>query len=271
MWVVIISAALMFIVIIIAAKCTLESFSGSSGPTFITSIADFKRAISRSPYFARMTPADLYARDATSIAEYMNTYIAAFMEFTPAEKDRLTKLVSMIHYAPHIPWNFAKVSSVIEKGFPHTLEDTIVLSDTSLAHDDFSLTETLIHEKVHILQRREPAHAAEFIKRWGFIKSGHITHPLKRNNPDLPEENYALLPNTAIMQLYNSDRPSSIADSQPFVVSTVTHEIQPFQNSGNLPSYVHQLEHPYEIMATVIAREYMNQNFRNHRILERSH
>lgn len=273
MWFVIISAALMFIVVIIAiaAKCTVEAFSGSSGPTFITSTTDFKRAISKSPYFARMTPVDLYARGATSKTEYMNTYITAFMEFSPAEKTRLTKLVSMIHYAPHIPWNFAKVSSAIEKGFPHTLEDTIVLSDTSLAHNDHMLIETLIHEKVHILQRREPAHAAEFIKRLGFIKSGHITHPLKRNNPDLPEENYALLPNTAIMQLYNSDRPSSISDSQPFVVSTVTHEIQPFQNSGNLPSYVHQLEHPYEIMATIIAREYMNQNFRNRRSLERSH
>ena len=273
MWVVvIISAALMIIVVIacaISAKCTLEAFSGSSGPTFIASMTDFERAISKSPYFARMTPVDLYARKATSKTEYINTYIAAFMEFTPAEKDRLTKLVSMIHYAPHVPWKFAKVSSAIEKGFPHTLEDVIVLSDTSLAHDDRSLTETLIHEKVHILQRREPAHAADYIKRWGFIKSGHITHPSKRNNPDLPEENYAFLPNTAIMQLYNSDRPSSISDSQPFIVSM--HEIQPFHNTGNLPSYVHQLEHPYEIMATVIAREYMNQNFRNHPILERSH
>ena len=269
MWVVICAALMIMVVAFaISAKRTLESFSG--GPTFITSMTDFKRAISTSPYFARMTPADLYARGATSKEEYMNTYIAAFIEFTPAEKSRLTKLVSTIHYAPHIPWNFAKVSSVIEKGFPHTLEDVIVLSDTSLAHDDRSLTETLIHEKVHILQRKDPTYAAEYIKRWGFKESKHITHPLKRNNPDLPEENYALIPNTAIMQLYTSDRPSSIADSRPFVVSTVTHEMQPFHNTGSLPSYVHQLEHPYEIMATVVAREYMNQNFQNHRFPELS-
>jgi hypothetical protein len=269
MWpIVIIIITLLITLLVISAKRTIECFSGGGAlPVFIASKQDFRRAIGTSPFFARMTPVDLYARGATSKAEYMNTYIDAFEEFTPAEKTRLTGLVSGIRYAPHIRWKFAKVSTTIEKGFPHTLEDVIVLSNTSLAHGDSSLTETLIHEKVHILQRKEPAHTEEFIKRLGFHHVKQITHPLKRNNPDLPEENYALLPNTAIMQLYNSDRPSNIADSQPFVVS---HEIKPFHNTGQFPSYVHQIEHPYEIMATMIAREYMDQNFRNHQSLERS-
>jgi hypothetical protein len=271
MWPIVIIITLLITMLAISAKRTIECFSGPGArPVFIASKQDFQRAISTSPFFARMTPVDLYARGATSKAEYMNTYSDAFEEFTPAEKTRLTRLISKIRYAPHVPWKFAKVSTTIEKGFPHTLEDVIVLTNTSLAHGDFSLTETLIHEKVHILQRKDPAHAAEFIKRWGFHHVKQITHPLKRNNPDLPEENYALLPNAAIMQLYNSDRPSSIADSQPFVVSAVTHEIKPFHNTGQFPSYVHQIEHPYEIMATMIAREYMDQNFRNHQSLERS-
>ena len=246
--------------IVLILKCSMiENFQSSNN--FI-SFAEFTRTIDKSPFFVRMSPVDLYARGVVSKNEYKTKYINAFVEFTPAEKTRLDRLTSQTNFAPTIPWKFAKVKDTIEHGFPHTLEDLIVLSDKSLSFDDISLTETLIHEKVHVFQRRHEPYVKNIIARWGFhAVPPHVRHPLHRNNPDLPEENYALTPGTVIMQLYNSSHPASITDSKPCIISLQSNEVRPFYNPGLFPSYVQQLEHPYEIMATIIAHEYMNPSY----------
>jgi hypothetical protein len=260
--------ALLFITLMITISvmlfCSTKTGEHYTLPTpiYFVAFAEFKQTVEKSPFFMRMSPVDLYARRASSQGEYKKKYMDAFEEFTPQEKDRLTRLTARAIFAPNIPWKFAKVSASVENGFPHTLEDLIILSARSLSFDDQTLTETLIHEKVHVFQRKESTYVKKIIRQWGFIPvSSHVTHPLHRNNPDLPEENYTLFPETVIMQLYHSSQPSSIADSTPYIISLRTGEIQPFHNPGIVPSYVSQLEHPYEIMATIIAHEYMTQNF----------
>jgi hypothetical protein len=262
MWVLLFTILMITIsVMLLCSNKKGEHFS-SSTPIYFADCSDFKQTVDTSPFFVRMSPVDLYARRASSQREYKKKYMDAFEEFTPQEKDRLVRLTSRITFAPNIPWKFAKVSASIENGFPHTLEDLIVLSTRSLSFDDQSLTETLIHEKVHVFQRKETTYVKKIIRQWGFFPvSPHVTHPLHRNNPDLPAENYTLFPETVIMQLYHSSQPASIADSTPYIISLRTGEIQPFHNPGIVPSYVSQLEHPYEIMATIMAHEYMSQNF----------
>jgi len=178
MWGVVVIVILIAILITVSCLKTYEAFVTADSPILIGSRAEFERAVSASPFFKRMTPADLWARKAVSAKDYLDTYIAAFVEFTPMEKNRLRKLIAQIQYAPHIPWKFAKVATEIEKGYPHTLEDVIILSDVSLAFDDRHLMETLIHEKVHVFQRKEPAKVANIIRNMVFIiDDRRTTHP----------------------------------------------------------------------------------------------
>ena len=123
---------------------------------------------------------------------------------------------------------------------------------------------TLIHEKVHVFQRLYPDWCDKVIKEWGFANIGHmydIINTFKngyelnifpRNNPDLNECVYAHN-DYIILQTYTSSRPTSIADSSPVCISIKTGK-QEYPNilSNVLPSYVHQIEHPYEIMASII-------------------
>ena len=102
---------------------------------------------------------------------------------------------------PRIPWKFALVSNSMEGGNPFTIHDTIVVS-TSMLSSIFSIwfkrdTEfiqssvinTLIHERIHILQKYYPEAFDElYTKYWGFYHdvSGvpiNIRSTI-RNNPD---------------------------------------------------------------------------------------
>ncbi len=92
-------------------------------------------------------------------------YIDNILDFTSKEKKILRYYVKYINKVCEKynkisdNWNFIKISSIIDKGMPFTLDKYVFLSDKYLKKMLISKTlkkeflDTLIHEKIHIIQR----------------------------------------------------------------------------------------------------------------------
>ena len=170
-------------------------------------------------YFQYLNKNDLEAREiiyynasninrpsTNSIIEH---YCDNVLEFTSDERTKIKSVVNYIYrnisnkflgYFKN--WRFAKFSNTIENGYPHTHGDTIFLSqrlvdnlteeyNTPLDIRKISnLVDTLIHENVHVLQRKFPKKFESlYSKYWHFKKVEEINGIEKyldnyRTNPD---------------------------------------------------------------------------------------
>lgn len=238
----------------------VELFSQS----LFASSRDMEVIVRDSPYFKRMNDRDLFARGAFSPNNYRQLYMRGLREFTDQERATLSELIERIDIRlgtrtqrlHAIPWKFAKVATDVERGWPHTLQDVIVLSSDFFAtkNDIDSQMETLLHEKIHIYQRSNP----DMVKRlimddWGFEKVDmpESVSVLTRNNPDI--EGFYSFKGLTYAQFYTHQRPTSIAVSQPMSFSS-TSPLSADLSGLPYPSYVQQREHPYEAMAIMVAR-----------------
>jgi hypothetical protein len=151
------------------------------------------------------------ARKVTTSEEYIHIASKAATDFTSDEKDKLTKaieiacdklddlnkrtlkkygLVKEDLWNMLENWTLAKTKdSVLEMGMPHTREDVIFVSGFYLAKNDQDidkLVKTMIHEVIHIYQRKYNDQYTDFLKdhEW-------VVHPYngndKRMNPDLDQ------------------------------------------------------------------------------------
>lgn len=211
-------------------------------------------------YFLRMTPADLHARDIGSQQGYKKMYKDSIQDFEQGEKYILKTLVAKIDMYTRrfdrlhsLPWKLCKISANIEKGYPHTLGDVIILSATFFDMSENEKLITLLHEKMHVYQRSYPIQAEQLITNyWGFkVVDKHENYPLARNNPDINNFVYAK-DGKRFIQLYRSKTPTSISDSDAYTISTDDKTQQLTSHELGIPQVVDQPEHPYEIMGTLI-------------------
>jgi hypothetical protein len=221
-----------------------------------------RKVVNESPYFGKMTASDLIARKVNNIKEYKDAYVASVQPFTPREKGILLQIIKDVEpylkqykYINAIPWNLCKVSTNIEEGYPHTLKDVIILSESFFDSTKEQQKITLLHEKIHVYQRMYPVETQELIINFlGYQvkKENEDIANLKRNNPDVNDLVYGKT-DFYIVQLYNSFSPKSLADSYAAMVKDKNSEIVPLSSKDvDTPDMIHQIEHPYEIMASYI-------------------
>lgn len=240
---------------ILVQSYTLKIEHFSPDPEFVTNSYMYD-VIDKSQFFNDMSPVDLVARDSESAADYKSMYKNHVIEFTTTEKKRLTEITKGFPHLQNIPWKFAKVSDRIENAYPHTLQDVIILPVSFFQKNNDTIKPTLVHEKIHVYQRLYPKETLDLLTRLGFSKTDPRKLPeqissMKRNNPDI--QGVFHFNNTIPVQVYNSVRPTSLADSKTilydfkkgFVVDEDGHFI---------PYYINQKEHPYEIMAVLIPK-----------------
>jgi len=132
-----------------------------------------------------------------------NTNISAIVansvrDFTPLEKERLIKITEQAETImskhpvfPRTDWTFIKVGNNYEFGYPHTVNSAIVLPERVI--NSLSL-DTLIHEKIHVLQRLYPEIFRKFyIGKYKLLPHKYkITDPLMVVNPDGTNNNWGL-------------------------------------------------------------------------------
>jgi hypothetical protein len=247
-----------------------EYFSNNANVFYIDKNT-FIDTITLSSFFRNLTPTDLFARgNVSSQSEYAEKYLKSKVEFSDDEKDVLDNCVTqannMLRDFPKFqqaPWNFAKVQSSIENGYPHTLGTIIVLNDKVLSNPINDLIKTLIHEKIHVAQRTYPIQFMQLYESIGFTKTREITHhALARANPDIDNNLYIYIATRKVpMQLYTSKYPSSIADSVATLVMLDGDTEAATASALGLPENIHcQLEHPNEIVACIMAELITNED-----------
>jgi len=248
---------------------------------------DFTAQVNLSDFFASLSPEDLKARSnedgnnpLQSGEHYKNEYIQSYEELTETDKTQLqqiieaaNKLTAKYQNLQQLEWRLAKISSSIEYGLPHTIGNMIVLNKDTLSRPQQELIKTMIHEKIHIFQRMNTAAASKWTELTDFtaLRPNDLTSiskdllMLRRSNPDLDKNIYRHNKSNLIMrQLYNSNEPSSITDSKALGLSQ-NGQYSPISLTNDLlglpKNFYCQLEHPYEIMACLIAEMITSQSF----------
>lgn len=213
-------------------------------------------------FFRRMNRQDLIARGAASCADYLHAYVAGISRFDAEERRRLMELASQVDAktvsfaALHgISWRFAKTNDSVERGMPHTLSDTIFVSNVHRLN-----AVTLLHEKLHVFQRRHPDATARLVnRRWGFTAAvPHRQAALARNNPDTDGAWHAWPGGILVVGRFDTERPSDLTRASA-VASAGDGRWRTLRPQDlDAPAYVaRQLEHPWELMAEIVSRMLM--------------
>ena len=218
-------------------------------------------------YASNLTAIDLYARKVKTHQEYKDNIMSISISFTPDEKNMLitcsknadiffrTSNFEGLSYSKYlngndiatIKWIFAKTyknnNKEYEEGLPHTRENVIFLSNYVLKYNEHDLTNTLIHEKVHIYQRYNPDLFDAIIASMNYAALDVDRMPYKkyiRSNPDTNKKvYYDVTTNKEMVCLYRNDKPNGIND---IVMNNFS------------------LEHPYEKIAYDVANHYYKKN-----------
>lgn len=201
-------------------------------------------------FYVRFSDADLSARRVKTIEEYLDKIKPGMSCFSLSEKLKILYCIyradgriRQIHFnwydgekASRIQWKIGCVQGKsYEDGLPHTIRDTIILSRELVNEYTIDqLTNTLIHENVHLYQKRYPEDARRYLSEYNFsVYKKREPEDLVRSNPDI--DDYIYQDKTTIYKAeYKTPNPSFIEDTKKQDEST---------------------EHPFEQMALKI--EYM--------------
>ncbi len=262
---------LIFVVVICCAIVALtfcmgniaDKISARAGfktrPPVLISKEEASGTIFSSPFFDNMTPNDLSARNVRSREEYKIRYLGGIREFTPAEKTRLTSLISQANsllspfeHISKIPWRLVKMSRDIENGWSHTLGSIIFLNETSLEATDSNLLRTLLHEKVHLYQRKYKDETGKFVELTPYrVYSRRNSFLLLANNPDTDDFVYSFRDGP----IYMGHKGNFPTENDPVLwyqePGNITRQTD-YRDLGMDP-VLSQVDHPYEFMAGYIA------------------
>lgn len=243
---------------------------------------EFKTSVETAVFFSTLSQYDLFARSSNdnilkSTEHYQKVYSSSYEDMTDDEKIKLNKavdkanqLLTKYRNLQLLDWKFVKINSSIENGLPHTLGDFIVLNMNVLDQNERDLVKTIIHEKIHIYQRMNTSSINKWINSVGFetvlpnekMSIGEYLFDLRRSNPDLNTNTYYHKKSNLILkQLYTNTSPTSLNDSKAYGIPKGTGKkpvILTNELLGLPPTVYCQLEHPYEIMACVMAEIIVN-------------
>lgn len=235
------------ILLIFCSNYISEQFSSNNKIIFLKGNELFDILENNMEYYNTFYDNDLKVRNINSIDEYFDIIRKSTVNFTTMDKDILISCIDMAdkilqekNYnwfdgikASKIVWKIGLIDGdKYEGGFPHTVKDTIILNKGDINRNTEQLVKLLIHEKVHIYQKKYPDDVNEFLNDNNFIivKNREEKDNI-RANPDI-DTNVYMKDNMIYSMVYNNN-PMSIMD--------VNHNNQYY-------------EHPFETMAIMLSK-----------------
>jgi len=205
-------------------------------------------------FYSTFFPADLEARHVTSIAEYKDKIRSVVTEFSFLEKiilvvcmfraDQKLKKIREQYFdgekaVQKVEWRIGCVEGrEYEYGLPHTVGTTIIFTKEMM--EDYSWTDlidTLVHEKVHLYQKRYPEDVDRYLSEKGFVVDKKRSFEDRiRANPDINQTVYKRVYGNKENNEENNDKYRMQYVFRPV---NITDTIQKD----------HRKEHPFEEMA----------------------
>lgn len=164
-------------------------------------------------YYSKFTDTDLKVRKVSNIKEYKEKIKDSVCEPNNMIKNIIIKLINRadikinklnhkyhgdfngidINKLYNIKWNIGFVcNNTYEDGLPHTRGNVIIMPLKLFNNNNInSIVETLIHEKVHIYQKRFPNETKQYLNNHNFkkIKTIEVGDNI-RANPDMDNNIY---------------------------------------------------------------------------------
>jgi hypothetical protein len=250
-------------------------------------------------YVRNLSELDLHARNVKTHVEYLHNIEETAISFTDEEKELLVKCAnnadkylinqtfSELKYGKFlngndiagIKWIFANTytnyfNDVIkenEQGLPHTRENIILLSKNVLKYDELNLTNTLIHEKIHIYQRYNSDIFDKIIKDMGLKeldKKSFKQAKYIRSNPDTNNKLYYYAKNNdntidllnTMMNIGGGADDNVIKDYDDDKVMVCLYRNDKPNSINDVKQKDYAAEHPYEKIAYEIAENFYKNN-----------
>ena len=201
-------------------------------------------------YYKTFYHLDFKTRNINNIEEYIPYIKKSVYNPNEEEKNKIKKCITNANSrleklnfnwfngnkAKELPWKIGCIQGKLyENGLPHTRGTIIILSKKDInEYSEQKLTNTLIHEKVHIYQKLYKNDVEKYLNEYNFsiVKERNQSDNI-RSNPDLNNIIYKDNNNNIYKATYEND-PKSIED---IVYSPINNQ-----------SY----EHPFEKMAIFI-------------------
>jgi hypothetical protein len=257
MWVVAIALLALLIIVAAHAFTRREPYANQARiAAHLATKQDVADALSSSEqsYFAALDDENLRARRFDGGRQYMAVVEDSVLYNLSV--DHLRRLENAISEADSaianagfarladVPWKIAVFDTHrVENGLPHTHGDVIFVPLSLMYGPSSRRTRVLVHEKVHVLQRRRSPDA--LIAAWGFRKACRfdaLGRTSRRANPDLNEFAYERDGKVAMQILRKNARSLMDSDVSENWMRDKEKRIRDMQS-----------EHPYEIMACVVA------------------
>lgn len=151
-------------------------------------------------YIRNLKPMDLLHRNAESNEKYLERAIKSSLDFSDEQKQLIDNSIRkaqerlLMKESKYIEndlivgmnWKISLTDGSYELGLPHTRSDIIFLTPKVIKRKD--LVDVLIHEKVHIYQRRYKEKFKKVLLENGYtIVNNRNNRDDLRSNPDLDE------------------------------------------------------------------------------------
>jgi hypothetical protein len=200
------------------------------GPTFWSKEETFAFLMEDADGYVRsMTEPDLRARHTDRM--YKDRAARSAEDFTARERQTLTRAAGRVDRTlsrhpdkrhlgidlgalARIPWVFAKTQGrTYENGLPHTRAGAIFLTSETASRPDIDAL--LLHEKVHVYQRRHPDAMRRYLEKHGVVPTARARDlPRVRANPDEDGLVYTDPEGRLLGSFYASDTPANLTDLQ---------------------------------------------------------
>lgn len=110
-------------------------------------------------YYSTLDPSEEQHSILDKACREADNFFASYIVSTQTNINANLQNLQLIGYfdaekARDLPWHFILVKNTYEEGLPHTRDKYIIISPSLLSKSFKELVSTLIHEKVHIYQRK---------------------------------------------------------------------------------------------------------------------
>ena len=222
--------------------------------------------------------------------DIINEYYNKIIPFTVIDKNIISTIIGDIliicfqfkHFYNNFEWNIIKVKDSLEWGMPFTLKNYIFLPESSIAIvKKKQLKNTLIHEQIHIYQRKNPIMFAKLYLDLGYIYIDYLRLPsyieeLRITNPDGLHINWVYVKDNTyflpILMMDENDHNNIMQKGmflqkngkyyEPIMINEKTQliDIKNYDEFYNRFKGTHGLYHPNELLAHSFTDWFLDKN-----------
>ena len=130
--------------------------------------------------------------------DIVKEYYDNILEFTDTDKNIISRIIGNLYvelfhlknFYNNMEWNIVKVKDTLEWGMPFTLGNCIFIPASHISENNAGqLKNTLLHEQIHIFQRKQPIIFAQLYLDLGYEYIDYLKLPpdieeLRITNPD---------------------------------------------------------------------------------------